>query len=121
MSDAGTPGAGPVRLLAAMRSGSIRVDLGGEPLASVEAGARLVTLRLEPILARRSMLTLPGARHPGTLWRHRDLPRELAHAGWKVTFTHGEREVMWAGRDTSALTGHIHVGWAGLKELWRLA
>jgi hypothetical protein len=110
-----------VGLLSRISSGSVEIDIDSSRFASVDAATRNVEVQIAPLLRPgRPGLSLRGEEGPLSAWKARKIPAELAQRGWRLTLYEGSREILALGRDTSALTGHVHVNPAALGTLWKL-
>lgn len=109
-----------VRLLTQMAGGKLEAKLDGVPLATIDAEARNVTLDIgglekEDIKARSHV-----KEGIVNLWQARGVGGELARAGWHVSVTSEQKEIVRAGRDVSVLTGHVYVSPAAFRKIRKL-
>ena len=50
-------------------------------------------------------------------FRGLSFPTYVARQGWRVTVNLEGHPLLWLGRDTSSLTGHVHIEWSALPKL----
>jgi hypothetical protein len=116
MGKAGSAADDLAHLLAGITGGKVEASVDGVPWADLDAGSRTVRVQMDPV--RGSALVGPFLKEAGaSLWAMRGFPSALARSGWQVQLRVGPDELLRMGRDTSPLTGHVHVG---LAALWRL-
>jgi len=109
-----------VRLLTQMAGGKLEATIDGQPLARIDAEARTVSLDISG-LEKEDIKARANFREGFVnLWQARGIGGELARAGWNVSVTSDEKELVRAGRDVSALTGHVHVSLAALRKARKL-
>jgi len=109
-----------VRLLTQMAGGKLEARLDGVPVATIDAEARNVTvdiggLEKEDLKARTHL-----REGVVNLWQARGVGGDLARAGWHVSVTSDEKELVRAGRDVSVLTGHVYVNPLALRKIRKL-
>lgn len=105
-------------LLGKVSDGSVQVDIDSVPFASVDAQSRNVAVQIAPLVrGDRGTPSIARPEGPLDLWRSRGVPAELARRGWRLTLYDGTDELLFLGRGTNALTGHVHLN---PLALWRL-
>ncbi len=106
-----------VPLLASVRSGRVRITMGGAPLAAVEAEPHTIRIDVRPFVSEWHRFLSSARDARGGLHGAHGLPRALAEAGWQVVLYRGPTEIARIGRGTSALLGHVHLDLAALGLL----
>jgi hypothetical protein len=107
------------RLLGGLTGGSVRMEISGNRLLTVNADEREVELDLDPLLPRRG--EIQGLLHEEkvSLWKNLGVPRDLARMGWRVRLRLEQEDVLALGRGTSPMLGHVHLSRGSLKLLRR--
>lgn len=94
-------------LLGQFRGGTLKVTVGEVPVVDLDPARKNLAFDVGLLDGNGPGQVSILHEHRIGMWRALGFARSLDHIGWQIILEKEGKELLWMGRDISALTGHI--------------